>query len=203
MHYLLFLTICLPPNVKPVEPTVTPLGYGVHVHSPLYDSVVSRDARCVLSLSYALRSTDFGDGTAPSRSFKTLSPDTTLERRDFRGCGGHVGHIRPLASSDKSPHWRDVNKMENTVFMTVELNTGPWLRCEDHTRRMATKHGSVYITVIPDFTETMPPLPNADETHVIPAHIWLVMHYGDTVERYRFSQRCNRTDPLQLFRVLP
>jgi len=118
------------------------------------------------------------------RADPRLPENETLEPEDYRGAyaaiGVDRGHLAPLASFAGASQWRVTNYLSNVTPQRSALNRGPWARLEAAVRRLARDLGTrpVHILAGPLYERKMRPLPNADETHVVPSGYWKVVAIG-------------------------
>jgi endonuclease G, mitochondrial len=123
-------------------------------------------------------------GPSPPRTWKAdplLDPSGTLEPEDYDGAnaalGTDRGHQAPLASFAGTTHWRDTNLLSNITPQKSDLNQGSWKRLEEKVRQLATTRGDtgVFVMTGPLYERNMPPLPQADEAHMVPSGYWKIV----------------------------
>jgi len=114
-------------------------------------------------VAYEVNPTNFG--ATPGRVWindPLLDSDSTLEKADYKGANKSLlqadrGHQAPLASFAGSRYWSELNYLSNITPQHKDLNQGPWKNLEEAVRKAAT------------FNNEMPDLPDADESHQVPA----------------------------------
>ena len=129
-------------------------------------------------IAYTVDARNFG----PSRSRRwkadpDLPEETTLEPEDYRDAAATLktdrGHQVPLASVAGMEGWATTNYLSNITPQSSALNQGPWARLEMAVRTLASgpwgRDGAVYVVTGPLYERPMPPLPAADEPHVVPS----------------------------------
>lgn len=122
--------------------------------------------------------------TGPSRprNFKgdPLVPNTEeLGTADYTGGFAQIninkGHQAPLASFKGSPHWARTNYMTNITPQQNDLNKGAWKQLEAAVRDLADYGYPVFVMTGPLYERDMTPLPQADQSHVIPSGYWKII----------------------------
>ena len=115
------------------------------------------------------------------RADPVLAEAETLEREDYRDAnrvlGTDRGHQVPLASFTGTPHWEQTNFLSNVTPQRSALNRGPWGRLEHAVRELAwSRHSAgVHVATGPLYERKMPPMPGADEPHVVPSGYWKIV----------------------------
>lgn len=109
-----------------------------------------------------------------------LDETTTLEEEDYAQASARynwdMGHQAPLASFAGAEAWRETNFLSNITPQNGQLNRGRWARLEAAERDLsAAIEGPVYVITGPLYDNSMPELPNADETHVVPSGYWKII----------------------------
>lgn len=140
-------------------------------------------------VAYVVRPSWMEDAGDPDRTYRTdpvLDDDETLEGRPGMGDyeeahaehGYDRGHLVPLASFQSSPFVDEVNFLSVLAPQTDALNRGPWRSLEFAVRRLSARAGVVYVLAGPlyDADSPMPPLPGADENHLVPTAFWTVVY---------------------------
>lgn len=140
-------------------------------------------------VAYAVRPAWVLDLSDPARNYRTdplLDPDETLEGSPGAGdytnahsaTGYDRGHLVPLASFRGSPFVHEVNLLSVLAPQVDSLNRGPWRSLESRVRRLVEDSSqTVYVLAGPVFADSsMPDLPGADETHVVPTHYWMLVY---------------------------
>ena len=89
------------------------------------------------------------------------------------------GHLAPLASFAGSRYASQVNYYSNITPQRLGLNRGPWQRLEQHVRDFVCTGLDVWVITGPIFEQTMPPLPEADEPHLVPSHFFKIIATQD------------------------
>lgn len=109
-----------------------------------------------------------------------LRQDMTLEPSpdDYKGAsklGYDRGHLAPLGSFKGSRFASQVNYYSNIVPQQSKLNQGPWRVLETVIRELVLQTGEVFVLTGPLYEKDMPPLPNADEPHIVPSGFWKII----------------------------
>jgi len=144
-------------------------------------------------------------GSGCSRKWRPdpiLADVEILEPDDYKGAHAAIGidrgHQVPLASVCGMTDWKQANYLSNITPQASELNQGPWKFLEEKVREVAKKGRKVYVLTGPLYEREMPPLPNTDESHVIPSGYWKVIaiQNGQTIETASFvmDQSSGRKD---------
>ncbi len=111
-------------------------------------------------------------------------PDTaTLEPDDYRDANAKLGtdrgHQAPLGSFKGTTQWRTTNYLSNITPQRAPLNQGAWAALEEQERALA-RATTIYVITGPLYEEAMPPLPTADEPHVVPSGYWKIITTTDS-----------------------
>jgi endonuclease G, mitochondrial len=135
-------------------------------------------------------------GSGCSRKWKRdpdLSEDETLEPSDYYKAHDSLsvdrGHLVPLASFCATETWEETNYLSNITPQKSSLNRGAWKNLEGKVRQVANEGIDVFVLAGPLFEHPMPPLPKADESHMVPSGYWKVISFrgdGDRVTSYPF-----------------
>jgi len=109
-----------------------------------------------------------------------LPADMTLEPGpdDYKGASKlkyDRGHLAPLGSFKGSRFASQVNYYSNIVPQQSRLNQGPWRELETAVRDLVLQSGEVFVITGPLYEKDMPPLPNADEPHIVPSGFWKII----------------------------
>ncbi len=182
-------------NFSPLQVHSKHWIYGLPQGTPLTNSLIIRDI-------YALSNNDktkFADWVAYRltpyevlgtldlerkwRAEPWLSKEETLEPSrpdDYKGAnakpfGYDRGHQAPLAAFKGSRYASQANYFTNITPQKRELNQGPWRILEDRVRRIVKRGSTLWIMTGPIYKRDMPPLPNADESHVVPSGYWKII----------------------------
>jgi endonuclease G len=170
--------------------------YGIPKGTPASNDLIIRDI-------YALSSNDqrkFADWVCyyltPHETFGTLDlerewrndpwldKDETLEgkpsKKDDYKCAYNAlkydrGHLAPIGSFKGSRFASQANFYSNITPQKENLNKGPWKRLEEKVRLLVEKYGHAWVMTGPLYENDMPPLPNADETHIVPSGYWKII----------------------------
>ncbi len=138
----------------------------------------------------AYRVTEDTIGPTQSRNFKTdplLAGHETLEPNDYTGAnaalGTERGHQVPLASFTGTAHWKDTNYLSNITPQQGALNGGAWGVLEQRVRNLAEEPSvdAVYVMTGTLYEQNMTPLPQANESHLVPSGYWKVVATEDGV----------------------
>jgi len=156
------------------------------------------------------------DSIGPSRqrvwrSDPALHDNETLEPEDYRDAhrvlGTDRGHLVPLASFSGTAQWFQTNYLSNITPQSSSLNQGAWKRLESAVRTLAKRQGStgVYVLAGTIYEQLMPPLPDADEPHLVPSGYWKVIalprHNELQVAGFVFPQQIDRAAKFCSFQV--
>lgn len=153
--------------------------------------------------AYKVTRDTIGSGcTRPWKADPLLKDSQTLEPSDYRGAHAGLktdrGHQVPLASFCNTKSWRETDYLSNITPQKSALNQGPWKRLEDKVRDLAKTGKTVYVLTGPLYEHPMPPLPNADEFHVVPSGYWKIISYKEAGEihsmAFIFDQKTPRND---------
>jgi len=133
-------------------------------------------------VAYEVNPTNFG--TSPGRvwlSDPLLDSANTLEKSDYKGANSSQlkadrGHQAPLASFAGSRYWSELNYLSNITPQNKELNQGPWKNLEAAVRDASSYRKSLFVITGPLFHKSMPSLPDADESHQVPAGYFKVIY---------------------------
>ena len=115
------------------------------------------------------------------RADPVLAEAETLEPDDYRDAnrvlGTDHGHQAPPASFTGKPHWEATNFLSNVAPQRSALNRGPWLGLEHPVRELAWSRDSAgdHVATGPLYEREMPPMPGADESHVVPSGYWKIV----------------------------
>ena len=110
-----------------------------------------------------------------------LSADETLEPSDYDSANVVLktdrGHQAPLASFSGTTSWEATNYLSNITPQKSALNEGAWENLEGAVRDLAKMVGTeaVYVVTGPLYERNMPPLPKADESHLVPSGYWKIV----------------------------
>ncbi len=140
-------------------------------------------------------------GSGKDRHWKAdplLKNSETLEPPDYRDAHRLLktdrGHQVPLASFTGTPEWKTTNYLSNITPQKSNLNQGPWKKLEEATRKLAKQPQvkAVYAMTGPLYERSMPPLPNADEAHLLPSGYWKILavplKHGINLAAFIFDQ---------------
>lgn len=112
-----------------------------------------------------------------------LDDDETLEPSgpdDYKGANDEPlrferGHLAPLASFKGSVYASEVNYLSNITPQARALNNGPWKAVEEAVRDYVRLAKTVWVMTGPLYEQPMDPLPEANETHIMPSGYWKVV----------------------------
>jgi len=150
-------------------------------------------------VAYEVSPTNFG--TTPGRVWLNdplLDSANTLEKGDYKGANKSLlqadrGHQAPLASFAGSRYWSELNYLSNITPQHKNLNQGPWKNLEEAVRSAVTYRKSLFVITGPLFNDTMPTLPDADESHQVPAGYFKVIYdRSGNSSRFIMSQNTQR-----------
>ena len=141
-----------------------------------------------------------------------MDDDETLEPsgpNDYSGASAahdyQRGHQAPLASFKGSAAARELNCFSNITPQRSNLNAGPWARLEEAVRDYVRRWEVVWVATGPLYESPMPPLPRANEAHVVPSGFWKVISAWDggevSVAAFIMTQDADRGADVQLFAV--
>ena len=151
------------------------------VFSHLYALSNNPETKFADWVAYEVNPTNFG--ATPGRVWindPLLDSDKTLEKDDYKGANKALkadrGHQAPLASFAGSRYWSELNRLSNITPQHKDLNQGPWKNLEEAVRSAATYRSSLFVITGPLFNKDMPSLPDADESHKVPAAYFKVVY---------------------------
>ena len=131
-----------------------------------------------------------------------LADDETLEPSDYAGANAALktdrGHQAPLASFSGTDQWAATNYLSNITPQKANLNQGSWKTLETAVRTLTSKPeiNAVYVMTGPLYDRIMPPMPGADESHIVPSGYWkIIATQGDSdikVAAFLFEQETER-----------
>lgn len=108
-----------------------------------------------------------------------LDDSETLEEEDYKNAHKMIktdrGHQAPLADFKGTPYWYETNYLSNITPQKSELNQGPWRFLEEETRQLLDTFLIVFVMTGPLYERDMPPMPGADEDHVVPSAYWKII----------------------------
>ena len=150
-------------------------------------------------------------GPSRTRNWKAdpdLPDSATLEPADYRDASAVLktdrGHQAPLASFAGMESWATTNYLSNITPQSSALNQGPWVRLEMAVRDLASRSGgTVHVVTGPLYERPMPPLPRADEPHVVPSGYFKIVAIGRgrSVVAFLMDQALGRSDDFCATRV--
>lgn len=152
-------------------------------------------------VAYEVTPTNFG--TTPGRTWSSdplLSSDRTLEKEDYKGANSSQlkadrGHQAPLASFAGSRYWSELNYLSNITPQHKDLNQGAWKNLEAAVRSATSYKSSLFVITGPLFNRAMPSLPDADESHQVPAAYFKVIYdKSGNSANFIMSQSSGRKD---------
>lgn len=159
----------------------------IEIESPLYRAILNRDRKCVVWSQFIVRAEDCEAEFETDRSWWSHPElaDYALESSDYRNSGYDRGHLRSLAMSRGSEHWRDTNHLAgNIIPERSDLNRGAIQQLESEICDLAIEHGFCIVTITMLFDETPETMPDADESHTIPSRIlYLVESPAGTIRQ--------------------
>lgn len=135
-------------------------------------------------IAYTVHPRNFGPSRTRGWKVDPDLPDTaTLEPEDYRDAAATLktdrGHQAPLASFAGMESWAATNYLSNITPQSSALNQGPWVRLETAVRKLAGSSGAaIHVVTGPLYERPMPPLPMADEPHVIPSGYFKIVALG-------------------------
>ena len=135
-------------------------------------------------IAYTVDARNFGPSrTRHWRADPDLPEAATLEPEDYRNAAAILktdrGHQAPLASFAGMESWATTNYLSNITPQASALNQGPWVRLETAVRDLASRSGgTVHVVTGPLYERAMPPLPAADEPHVVPSGYFKIVAIG-------------------------
>jgi len=170
--------------------------YGYPYGTPINNDLIIRDIYAMSNndatkfadwVAYRLTLTEVDGDLTIERKWKSdpwLDKSETLEPSDYTGARSALstdrGHQAPLASFKGSKHAAHTNYLSNITPQKSDLNQGPWVDLENNVRDIVMNCNTVYVMTGPLYEETMPQLPNTDETHVIPSGYWKIICVEET-----------------------
>lgn len=201
-------TIGIPtiPNVIPSpennEETCPHIPYGVPKGTPETNDFICREI-------YALSSNDetkFADWVAykltpdmfsecQSKMYKTwladweIAASETLEPEDYHGAAEALetdgGHLAPPENFRCTFYSLQTNYLSNRTPQKSELERGSWKELEIYERALAREYKKIYLITGPTYETVMPVLlPEADESHTIPAGYFKIFILPSEIKAY-------------------
>lgn len=171
------------------------LPYGIPGGSPDTNIIIVREIYALSAnpttkfadwVAYRLDSTTVNGDAQTSRRWAAdpWLPDTaTLEPDDYRDASAKLGtdrgHQAPLGSFKGTGQWQATNYLSNITPQRAALNQGAWASLEEQERALA-RTATVYVITGPLYEEAMPPLPAADEPHIVPSGYWKIIATTDS-----------------------
>lgn len=183
-------------------PDVLPNEVIVQTH--MYTACVNIAARQPAWVAYRVEQADWDTENKLARNFSTprRMRRYCLEPSDFTGSEYELGHLYALqfvAACDKG---HEVNYLCAVAAQRPGLNKGPWLKAEERIKERS-RTGSVAVIAGQLWESEMPRLKNADESHAVASHCWILLTDDTGSEAYLFPQTCKRDDALKKFAVDP
>lgn len=134
-----------------------------------------------------------------------LDSDKTLEPPDYVDAYKLYkydrGHQAPLANFKGTIYANETNYLSNITPQKSILNRGLWKKLENKERELVKLYDSIYVMTGPLFETDMPPLPKADEYHIVPSGYWKIIAIpqksGLEVFSFIFNQNTPSTDSLK------
>ena len=186
--------------------------HGCPSGSPATNDIVVRDIYILSSNDrtkfadwVAYRVTQGTIGKSKGRVWRQdprLADDETLESSDYAGANAALqtdrGHQAPLASFSGTDNWAATNYLSNITPQKANLNQGSWKMLETAARTLTSKPeiDAVYVMTGPLYDRIMPPMPEADESHIVPSGYWkIIATQGDgdiKVAAFLFEQETER-----------
>ena len=131
-------------------------------------------------VAYEVNVLNFGDSPGRDWGNDKLIDDESLEEADYKGAFKSLktdrGHQAPLASFAGHQNWVELNYLSNITPQKSSLNQGSWVTLEMAVRDAVGFRNSLYVITGVLYTEKETPLPNADESHVIPSSYFKVIY---------------------------
>ncbi|KKJ01146.1 DNA/RNA non-specific endonuclease [Prochlorothrix hollandica] len=203
----LLLSSCSPSSLR--NPCNKHLPQGLPKGTKASNQLLVRDIYCLSNngttkfadwVAYRLDASILTGSASQKRDWQAdpdLDPAVTLEPEDYRGAhealGTDRGHLAPLASF-RGANWIQVNYLSNITPQRSQLNQGVWQELEQQVRDWA-RQGTVYVITGTAYLKPEPPLPQADEPHVVPSGFWKVVTHNGQVSAYFFDQDSSAQDP--------
>jgi endonuclease G len=110
-----------------------------------------------------------------------LSDEDGLEPNDFNGASAShnydQGHQSPLNSLGDGDNWEQLNYLSNITPQKGSLNRGVWRSLENWEEKLVNvrNFSEVFVVTGTLYLEPMPPLPRANEAHIVPSAYWKVL----------------------------
>jgi endonuclease G, mitochondrial len=193
--------------------------YGYPKGSPATNDLIIRDAYALSSddstkfaewVAYLVDSVSI-QGDKKDRKWAAdpwLGENETLEPNDYTGAAEALkvdrGHQAALASVKGARDWESSNYLSNITPQRSILNQGLWKNVEDLERDLVAVYGKVYVLTGTLYQKAMPPLPKADEPHVVPSGYWKVVTVfkpdgsPETIS-FMFSQDTPKNDDIKKY----
>lgn len=170
----------------------------------LYTAAIDPEKRQPVWIAYTVQRSSWDTDNVLSRNFHTPKhlQDVALEQSDYAGSGYELGHLYGLQFVSREAHAAEVNEVEVIAAQRPDLNKGPWLAAENRIKR-SSETQTVQVMAGQLWHDPMPPLANADESHSVASHCWIIFSPGPdgSEEAYKIPQSVARSDALEQFAV--
>jgi endonuclease G len=124
---------------------------------------------------------NFGD--SPGRNWGNddlIDDDKSLDEADYKGAFKKLktdrGHQAPLASFAGHQNWTELNYLANITPQKSALNQGSWVALEIALRDAVRFRKSLYVITGTLYSEKEAPLPDADQSHIIPSSYFKIIY---------------------------
>lgn len=176
----------------------------VLIQKHLYICAVDVAAKQPAWVAYKVSRADWDTENVLERNFSTPPElrDICLEQSDYESSGYDLGHLYGLQFVSASRYASEVNQLCAVAAQRPDLNRGPWLLAENRIRK-ASELRTVPVMAGQFWKASMPALKNADESHKVASHCWIIFGQGETEEAYLFPQDAAKDAKLEAFYVNP
>lgn len=177
-------------SLEAVSGDVTILPSGeIEIVEPLYTLRVDPAKHMATRIEYTVR----GEDVRPQSTRNWYTPEDlqpyVLESDDYTGSVYDRGHLRPLALSGGSEHWKCVNNTAAIVPQVRAINRGKIRLIEELIGELATEHGRADVTIEIEFEPGKLQLQRADEPHEVPSAFVYRVRSGGTLTEERIENR--------------
>lgn len=168
----------------------------------LYMACVDCEAKQPAWVAYRVQKRDWDTENQLVRNFTTPRElrDICLEPGDFHRSGMEMGHLYALQFVSARQDASEVNQMCAVAAQSAGLNKGPWLAAETEVKR-ASETETVTVLAGQLWLTDMPKLPQANETHKVASHLYLMWYTPTRESAYLFPQSAARSDSLQQYKI--
>lgn len=168
----------------------------------LYVACVDVEAKQPAWVAFRVQKQDWDTGNQLVRNFNTPAElrAICLESSDYRDSDYEMGHLYAIQFVPARQDGHEVNQLCAIAAQTRIVNRGPWREAEARIK-VASETETVTVIAGQLWIDPMPPLPQANESHKIASHQWIMWKTSQTDEAYLIPQSLKRSEPLKNFRI--